>query len=129
MAAQRHPLGMLLQRLRADPVARDRALAVDLLATKLREAVRKRVVRRDGVDSAVVASQALDWWLDPTCLRCGGVKFQARDARLTVKACPACTGSGRRALKSSAPAAAAWVIDTIGQQVAMSESAHKRVMR
>lgn len=129
MAAQRHPLGMLLQRLRADVVPRDRALAVDLLAHRLRAAVRKREVRRDGVDAEVIAGQALDWWLDPTCLTCGGVKFKARDARLTGKHCPACAGTGRRRLESAAPAAAAWVVDTIGQQVAMSESAHRRVMR
>lgn len=128
MAAQRQPLGMLLQRLRAESTPAARWVATEALAERLAQAVRKRVLRRDGQDSRVIAAQALDWWLDPTCLTCGGVKFKARDARLTTKPCWACAGSGCRALESAAPAAAAWVVDTITQQVGMSEAAHRRVL-
>ena len=129
MAAQRHELGMLLQRLRADPTPLGQTVAGAALAERLRAAVRLRVVRRDGVDSEVVAAQALAWWLDPTCLACGGVRFVARDARLTGKACPTCRGSGLRALGSAAPDAARWVLDAISVAVDQSEAAHRRVLR
>ena len=54
--------------------------------------------------------------------------FQRYDSlyRLLAKACPACSGSGKRA-EPAAPAAR-WVIDLIGQQVAMSEGQHRLVM-
>jgi cytochrome c5 len=129
LAAQRQPLGMLLQRLRADATPTAKALAVAALAERLRAAVRRRLVRRDGADSAAVAADALAWWLDPTCLTCGGVRFAARDGRLTGRACSACHGSGQRALVSKAQDAAEWVVDTISQQVAMSETAHRRALR
>ena len=129
LAARRQPLGMLLQRLRADPTPVAQAVAGAALAERLREAVRKRQVRRDGVDSEVVAADALAWWLDPTCLSCGGVRYQARNGRLTGRDCQGCEGTGRRGLASSAPAAAAWVVDAISQQVAQSEAAHRRALR
>lgn len=128
MAAQRHDLGMLLQRLRAGPTALAQRVAAAALAERLRLAVRRRKVRRDGADSEAVASEALAWWLDPTCLTCVGVKFAARDARLTARFCPACAGSGVRPLGSAAPAAAQWVLDSISRQVAQSEAAHRRVL-
>ena len=128
LAARREPLGMLLQRLRACPTPVAQSVAGAALAERLRGAVRKRQVRRDGVDSEVIAAEALAWWLDPTCLSCGGVKFQARDARLTARHCPACGGSGLRELESAAPAAAEWVLDAISQQVGQSEAAHRRAL-
>lgn len=129
MAAQRHELGMLLQRLRADATPTATAVAAAALAERLRAAVRRRQVRRDGVDSEVVAAQALAWWLNPTCLACGGVQFVARNARLISKSCAGCRGSGLRALESAAPAAAAWVLDAISREVDQSEAAHRRVLR
>lgn len=128
MAAQRHELGMLLQRLRADeaPGAVAVRVATEALAQRLQAAVRRREVRRDGVDSSELASVALGWWLDPTCETCEGVRFQSTNGRLLAKSCPACSGSGKRA--APAAPAAQWVIDLIGQQVAMSEAAHRRVM-
>lgn len=128
MAARREPLGMLLQRLRACPTPVAQSVAGAALAERLRVAVRKRQVRRDGADSERVAAEALAWWLDPTCLSCGGVKFQARDARLTARHCTACSGSGVRALESDAPAAADWVLDLISQQVGQSEAALRRAL-
>lgn len=128
MAARRQPLGMLLQRLRASPTPVAQSVASAALAERLRAAVRKRQVRRDGVDSELVAAEALAWWLDPNCLSCAGVKFQARDARLTARHCPACGGSGVRELDSTAPAAAGWVLDAISQQVGQSEAALRRVL-
>ena len=129
MAAQRQPLGMLLQRLRAEPHAGHRDRVADELALLLREAVRRRKVRREGAGSLEIARQALAWWLDPTCLVCHGVRFVARDGRLTARTCPECGGSGRRALETASPAAAEWVVDTISQRVAQSEAVHKRVLR
>lgn len=126
MAGQRAPLGMLLQRLRADASVGGARQAVELLEARLREAVRRRQVRRDGVDAAAVCWEALGWWLDPTCPACAGVRYQSANGRLLAKACPECSGSGRRAAPQ-APAAQ-WVIDLIGQQVAMSEGQHRRVL-
>ena len=126
MAAQRAPLGMLLQRLRADASGEGARQAVELLEPRLRDAVRRRQVRRDGVEAAAVCWEALGWWLDPTCQACAGVRYQSVNGRLLAKACPACSGSGKRA-EPAAPAAR-WVIDLIGQQVAMSEGQHRLVM-
>ena len=128
MAGQRQPLGMLLQRLRAEPSAAAQRVAAAALAERLREAVRRRQVRRDGAASECVAADALAWWLDPTCRCCGGVQFVARDARLTAKVCRPCAGTGRRPLESSAPDAAAWVVDAIDQHVWRSEAAHRRAL-
>lgn len=128
MAARRQPLGMLLQRLRASPTPVAQAVAGAALAERLRAAVRKRQVRRDGVDSEAVAAEALAWWLDPTCLSCGGVKFLARDARLTARHCPVCAGSGVRPLESRATSAAEWVLDSISRHVGQSEAAHRRAL-
>jgi hypothetical protein len=128
MAARRQPLGMLLQRLRAAPTPAAQAVAAAALAERLREAVRRRQVRRNGVDSEAVAAEALAWWLDPTCSSCGGVRYVARDARLTARFCPDCAGSGVRALQAGAPAAAEWVLDSISQHVGQSESALRRAM-
>lgn len=129
MAAQRRELGMLLQRLRAepDPPAVAMRVAGEALAERLREAVRRREVRRDGVDSGEVAREALAWWLEPTCLQCGGVRFQAANGRLLARSCQACGGSGRR--DEPAAPAARWVIDLIQAQVARSEGEHRRAMR
>lgn len=128
MAARREPLGMLLQRLRACPTPVAQSVAGAALAERLRAAVRKRQVRRDGADSEVVAAEALAWWLDPTCLSCGGVRFQARDARLTARHCGVCSGSGVRPLESRGTDAAHWVIDEISRHVGRSEAAHRRVL-
>jgi hypothetical protein len=121
-------LGMLLQRLRASPTPVAQAVAGAALAERLREAVRKRQVRRDGVDSELIAAESLAWWLDPMCRSCGGVKFLARDARLTARHCPVCAGSGVRPLESRGTSAAEWVIDAINQQVGQSEAAHRRAV-
>lgn len=129
MAAQRQPLGMMLQRLRAEPHGSHRERAADKLAALLREAVRQRKVRRESSGSLEISRQALDWWLDPTCRGCGGVKYVASNGRLTARLCPDCGGSGRRALETDAPGAAEWVLDTIRQRVAQSEAVHKRVLR
>lgn len=128
MAAQRHELGMLLQRLRADERPNPTAIrvAAEALAERLRGAVRRREVRRDGVDSLELASQALDWWLAPWCLTCHGVKFQSVNGRLLDRHCPACSGTGLGPAPCSP--AAQWVIETIQQQVGMSEAVHRRVL-
>jgi len=127
-AARRQPLGMLLQRLRACPTPVAQSVAGAALAERLREAVRKRQVRRDGVDSEVIAAEALAWWLDPTCLSCGGVRFLARDARLTARHCPSCGGAGVRPLESRVTHATEWVVDAITQAVGQSEAAHRRAL-
>lgn len=126
MAGQRAPLGMLLQRLRADATVHGGRLAVGMLAERLREAVRRRQVRRDGQPAEAICWDVLAWWLDPTCPACGGVRFQSTNGRLLAKACPVCSGSGKRAAPQGE--AAQWVLDVIGQQVAMSEAAHRRVL-
>lgn len=128
MAAQRHELGMLLQRLRADeaPGAVAVRVATEALALRLRAAVRRREVRRDGADSSELASEALGWWLAPWCCTCHGVKFQSTNGRLLGKHCPACSGTGLRPAPGSP--AAQFVIETIQQQVGMSEAVHRRVL-
>lgn len=128
MAAQRRELGMLLQRLRAEPGVSGVAVRVaeEALAERLRAAVRRREVRRDGEDSGEVTRAALAWWLDPTCPACSGVRFQVTNGRLLGKHCAACGGSGQR---PEPVGAAQWVIDLIQQQVARSEGEHRRAMR
>lgn len=123
-AARRQPLGMLLQRLRASPTPLAQSVAGAALAERLRDAVRRRQVRRDGADSDAIAADALAWWLDPTCLSCGGVRFVARDSRLTAKHCTACSGSGLR--PAGAGEATGWVLDAISRHVGQSEAALRR---
>jgi len=131
MAAQRQGLGMMLQRLRADARSADRCVVEVALAVRLREAVRRREVRRDGAAAEVVVAEALAWWLQPTCQECTGVRFDRASGsnRLTARHCKACGGSGARRIESSAPDAARWVIDCLSQLVDRSEGAHRRKMR
>lgn len=126
MAGQRHGLGMALQRLRADPSEVLLRQVAEELGSRLREAVRRREVRRDGVDAYALAHHVVRWWVDPTCLACSGVKFVAANGRLTSRACKACGGAGVRGVDSPAPAAAQWVLDLLAGQVAMSEGALRR---
>lgn len=129
MAGQRQGLGMLLQRLRADGSSTDRAMAEFDLARRLRDAVRKRAVRRDGMLTEDVAREALGWWINPTCTTCCGVRYVVARAtgRTSGRQCPACEGSGQREAPGSD--AARWVLAAIDQQVAQSEGAHRRAMR
>lgn len=126
MAGQRHGLGMALQRLRADPSEVLLRQVAEVLAGRLRDAVRKREVRREGEDAFALAHMVLRWWVDPTCLTCSGVKFVAASGRLTSRCCKGCGGSGVRPVGSPAPEAAGWLLDLVGQQVAMSEGALRR---
>ena len=128
MALQRCELGMLLQRLRAGPAPSPVATRVvqAALADRLRLAVRRREARRDGIDSAVVASLVVSWWLDPRCTVCHGVKFQATNGRLLGKHCLECAGSGLRAVPAGD--AGRWLVDYISQQVDRSEAVHRAAL-
>lgn len=125
MVAQRHQLGMLLQRLRVDPAPALLAVAHAALAGRLSQAQRRREVRLDGRRSGEVVSEALAWWLDATCRECGGVRWRARDRRLTGQVCPACRGSGLRGLVGEAEG---WVIAQLDLAVSRSEAAHCRAV-
>lgn len=131
MAAQRRPLGMLLQRLVGDDRAGDRIAVEEMLERALRGAVRRNDVRRDGVEASHVVRDALAWWLDPNCLECTGVRFDraAGSNRLSARPCKACGGTGLRPVASAAPDAARWVIDYLSQQVDLSEAAHRKRLR
>jgi hypothetical protein len=129
MAAQRQGLGMLLQRVRVDASPADRGAAEAALVLRLKDAVRRRQVRRDGVDAAQVVAEVMAWWLAPTCRECGGVKREVQHHRLTARCCKACKGSGERQMESAAPLAAVWVLEHIRQQEGQAAAAHRRVMR
>lgn len=65
MVWPRHRLGLLLQRLRAAPDIHDVAEARRILLGRTREALDRRLVRRDGQRTEAVVTQALGWWLAP----------------------------------------------------------------
>ena len=128
MAAQRCELGMLLQRLRADPGASQVAsrVAQELLSNRLRLAVRRRECRRDGQDSLAVAEAVLAWWGDPRCQSCHGVRFESTNGRLLGRHCHSCGGSGLAATPGGD--AGRWMVDYISQQVDRSEGMHRATM-
>lgn len=125
MVAQRHQFGMLLQRLRVERTPDLLAAAHAALVKRLGDAQRRRLVRLDGRRSDEVVSVALAWWLDATCPACAGVRWRAKDHRLTGSVCPACHGSGVRSLEGVGER---WVIVQVEDVVSRAEAAHHRAV-
>lgn len=122
MVTQRHQLGMSLQRLRVERTPDLLAAVHAALVRRLAEAQRRRLVRLGGQRSEQAVSVALGWWLDPTCEACGGVRWRAKDHRLTGSVCPACHGSGLRELEGLGPR---WVLAQVELAVSKAEAAHR----
>lgn len=120
LASRHHRLGVALQRLRADPSRAGLSWCAAELERRARDAVRRRLVRRAGVDAGNAARTVLDWWLDPTCSACGGVRWRARDGRLTDHECSSCCGSGVRPLDGDV---CQWVAAEIERAVSAADDA------
>lgn len=124
LVSRRHALGVALQRLRADPSRACLELCASALERRARDAVRRGMARRGGIDCGDAALEVLQWWLDQTCPACSGVRWRARDGRLTGHECSACSGSGLRGL---AGGLRDWIAADLERAVSAADDAMRRL--